>query len=161
VELFVGTEDARSVSVDIERGKTVDLDATPPEPPPAPAPPPGIMPPVSPAAPPIGTRGAPSPVWLWSGVGATALSTAAPITLFFVAHAKHDDADALGAGNTAYAGAKRSYDGWQTAYYASYALPAALAVATAVYALWPRRAEAPRGADVAVSPFGVSVNGRF
>jgi hypothetical protein len=159
VELFVGTEDARSVNVDIERGKTLDLEATPPEPPPAP--PLGFMPAAATASPAIETRGAPSPVLLWSGVGATALSTAAPITLFLVARAKQDDAGALGAGNTAYAAAKRSYDGWQTAYYASYALPASLAAATAVYALWPRRAEPARHASVAVSPFGLEVAGRF
>ena len=47
-------------------------------------------------------------------------------------------AAALGTGNPAYADALSAYNGWRTAYYASYALPIALAAVTLGLAFWPR-----------------------
>jgi hypothetical protein len=154
LELFVGTDQARTITVNVERGATQDIDSTPPEPPPAsPA-----APRPAPAPPPVPPPdGAPS-TWLWVGVGATVLSAAAPVAFYIAANAKRDETDALGAGNTAYAEAQHSYDQLRTAYSVSYALPATLAAATLVYALWPHaRGQAHRGA-LTVLPRGATLS---
>jgi hypothetical protein len=70
--------------------------------------------------------------WLLVGAGATLASFALPVALALRTQAKQDDAEQLGAGNTAYAGARDDYDSARTLYYASYALPLALATATAI-----------------------------
>jgi tetratricopeptide (TPR) repeat protein len=162
LELFVGTEHAKTITVDVERGTTRDIDATPPDPPPPaqqpPAPPPVPSDPVPPALPALPVRADHSPsTWLWVGMGATVLSLAAPVGLYLVAQAKRDDADALGPGNSAYAEALGSYNDWRTAYYVSYALPAALGVATVVYAVLPRASSPPHHAAVAASSRGLTL----
>jgi hypothetical protein len=164
LELFVGTENAETITVDVERGTTQEIDATPPEPPhPAPTPPPTPAP--QPTAPlqvpadlvhPARADRSP-PTWLWVGVGATVLSAAAPVGLYVVAQGKRDAADAFGPGNSAYAGALASYNDWRTAYYVSYALPAALGLATVLYAVWPRGSSPVQHAAVAASPRGVTL----
>ncbi len=142
VEIFVGTNRARLVPVDVEAAKAVHVDTTPPEEP-APPPPPPPEP--------------PSSTLLWIGAGATIASVALPVSLFFVARGKRDDAESLGAGATSYADARSTYTTWRTVYYASYALPAALGIATGVAYLL----RSTPSTTVGVSPGGVSVAGRF
>jgi tetratricopeptide (TPR) repeat protein len=155
LELFVGTENARTVTVNVERGSTQDVDATPPEAAP-------VRPSVVPLSPPAQPSPIPAeramPPWLWLGVGATVLSLAAPVGLYLAAHAKRDEADSLGPGNTAYGEALGTYDQWRMAYYVSYALPATLAAATLTYALWPRVPARPSRGAVSISPGGVALS---
>jgi tetratricopeptide (TPR) repeat protein len=73
--------------------------------------------------------------WLLVGAGATVASLALPIALAFRTQNKRDAAEQLGAGNTAYGGARDDYESARTLYYVSYALPAALAAATAIVVL--------------------------
>jgi hypothetical protein len=145
IEVFVGTNRARLVPVDVEAGKAVHVDTTPPE---EPLPPPSPMP--APSEP-------PSTTLLWIGAGATVASLALPVSFFFVAKAKRDDAESLGAGATAYADARSTYVTWRTAYWVSWALPAALGIATGVaYLLRPTRAT-----TVGIGPSGIALDGRF
>jgi tetratricopeptide (TPR) repeat protein len=161
IQIFVGTAHPRTVTVNAEPGKTQEVDTTPPEivsPPPVGVPFPTLSEPA---------RASP---WPWIGAGATLASGALPLTLFFVASSKSDSAAALGEGNTEYAAARSSYDTWRVAYYVSYALPAALAVAT-VISFVLQRPGGPRRSVSALSitptaipgggPGGVSLSVRF
>jgi tetratricopeptide (TPR) repeat protein len=159
LQLFVGTAHARTITVNVERGTTQEVDATPPDPPAVPQPAILSQAPASDPLPPQADR-SPSP-WLWLGAGATVLSVAAPVGFYLAAHAKRDEADALGPGNTAYAQALGSYNDWRTAYYASYALPAVLAAATVAYAVWPRVPSQTQRAALIASPQGIRLSVGF
>jgi tetratricopeptide (TPR) repeat protein len=125
LELFVGTDHARTMTIEVEAAKSIDIDTSPP-------PTPGAAPPPASAQGPAPEKASPpSNTVVWVLGGATVVSLAAPIALYFVASGKSDDASALGAGNTGYADARATYVSWRTGYYVSYALPAALALATA------------------------------
>jgi len=92
------------------------------------------------------------------------VSFALPLGLLAVAGGKRDDAEALGAGHTGYADARSSYETARTAYYVSYALPAALGLTTAVVWLaWPTEPSAPASPSVGLSvgPTGAFVRGAF
>lgn len=170
VELFVGTRHAKTVRVEIVRGATVPIDTTPPAEPLAPAGP-------SPAAREGSGSGAGGQAsstasggssgrttWLVVGSVVTAASFALPLGLLAVAGGKKDDAEALGTGHTGYADARSSYESARTAYYVSYALPAALGLTTAiVWLTWPSATSAPPSPSVgvAVGPTGAFVRGTF
>lgn len=151
VELSVGTEQARMVTVEVERGKTVVVDATPPEVAHAASPADegepvplavprridlagnGALPEREPPPPPSSPQ-----KWLLLGAAVEPVALALPVSLYFVARDKRIDATALGTGNPAYADARSTYNGWRTATYASYALPMAIAAVTLGLAFWPR-----------------------
>lgn len=160
IELFVGTDHARSVVVAVERGRRVDIDTSPPEASPAPlAPSPAPERHDGPATP----RSRSVEPLVVAGAIATVASVGAPIGLYFVATSKRNDASALGPGNSGYTDARASYETWRTAYFVSYALPVTLGVATAtLYLLRPRGAggEAQR-ASLAVGPGGAAIGGTF
>lgn len=132
VELFVGTDHMRQLTVDVEAGKTAEISTTPPD---VPNPPVEVAPP-TPAPRNPAPQSTATSTWIWVGAGATVASVALPLTTFFVASNDRDKASALGPGNSGYATANSHYETWRTAYYASYALPAALALATAAYAIF-------------------------
>jgi tetratricopeptide (TPR) repeat protein len=133
IELGAGTARARVVTVDVVAGRSVEIDTTDPDDggpeasqPVTPTTPVRVEPPREPTS-----RAA----WIGGGAALTALSFAAPLALYAVGNHDHDSAIALGPGNTAYASAVDRYDTVRTAYFASYALPAALAVATVIVVL--------------------------
>jgi hypothetical protein len=155
IELFVGTDHVKKVSVDVVAGRTVDLDTSPPETAAAPAPP------VSSGAPPP-AAGAASPeprsnTWIWIGAAATVASFALPIATYAVASSEKDDATALGRGNSSYADARDSFERWKTVHYVSYALPATLALATIIYVV----ARPSATTKVAIAPSGVTFHAAF
>jgi hypothetical protein len=156
VTLSVGTEGEHTVPVTIEAGKTQEVDSTPPEPPPATPQPVAVsfVPAPAPAQP-EAQSGVSN--WVWIGAGATLVSAALPAILFAVASTKRDDAAAFPTGSTQYPGARDTYDTWRTAYYASYALPGALAAATVAVLVWPR-AQVHSKTAVAITPAGVSLS---
>jgi hypothetical protein len=86
-------------------------------------------------------------------VALTAASTALPIALTLVAKSKRDDAVALGPGSTRYAAEVDDFHGARTTGEVAWALPAILAVATAVVVF----VELPRGGGAAARrPAGVA-----
>ncbi|MBX3187717.1 MAG: tetratricopeptide repeat protein [Labilithrix sp.] len=152
VDIFVGTQQQKTITFEIVRGQTVDIDTSPPEEPPPPPPPPQETRPLAPA--PDATKRI-----VILGATATAISLAVPLTLFFVAGGKRDDAEQLGRGHSGYADAQSSYDTWRTVYYVSYALPATLALATA--AVWAFGSKSDATPSVAIGPTGAVVHGSF
>ena len=129
IEIFVGTNRAKTIRIEVVRGGAVDVDTSPPDEPPTAAAAPRPNP-----TPEDTTHGAPagrSSTLVLVGAGVTIASVAVPIAFYFVARGKRDDATALGQGNTGYADALSTYDKWRTIYLVSYALPATLAVVTA------------------------------
>jgi len=165
IELFAGTDHAKKIAVQVERGTTVDVETSAPDdttPKPATPPPRATEP--APAPPPDARS---SSTWLYLGA-ATVASLALPITLFFVADGKRDDAEALGAGHTQYADASASFERWQNFYYVSYALPVVLAGFTvgafltrSTSASEPLRAAGATVPRLVVGPGSASVVGRF
>jgi tetratricopeptide (TPR) repeat protein len=154
VELFVGTERARTITVEVKAEQTITVDTSPPA---ESAPDRTAVPVVAPAVVPEPDRGTSS--WVYAGAAATVASIALPITLFLVADGKRDDADSLGTGHTGYSDAASSYEKWRTAYLVSYALPIMLASATGVaWWLGGRRAKDTR---VSVGAGAVFLDGRF
>ncbi len=163
LELFVGTDHVKRVTVDVERGKTVEIDTTPPEdrsttprelsrnttPTPTPAP--------KPAPRPEGSGR--SSTWIWVGAGATIVSFALPLATFVVASNQQDEAVALGRGNSGYDDARSRYETWKTMHHVSYALPAALALATVAYVVF--RPSATSSTTVGIAPGGLSLGGVF
>jgi hypothetical protein len=148
LELFVGTDHVKKLTVEVVPGKTLDIDTSPPEEPPSPAP--VVNPP-----PPAQTKSAEPPPpqsnrWVWIGAAATAVSIAAPVITYVVASQKKDDATALGRGSDGYPAARDSFDSWKTINYVSYALPAVLALATIGYVVFR-----PSPKSVALLPAGL------
>jgi tetratricopeptide (TPR) repeat protein len=142
VELFVGTSEAKTIKVEVVAGKSIDVDTTMADP--------SVQ--VSTTEP---TR-APLPAerssrWTLPLGAAAVVSVALPVTLLFVASAKKDDAVALGTRHPDYAEAKSSYDDFRTAYYVSYALPAALAIAAVATMVWAPKRSGSRGWSTAIS----------
>jgi len=168
IELFVGTDHVRTVTIDVERGKAIDIDTSPPE---SAAPPQPVAVPTgasgndaTAATTPLArdTSATSSSTWLYIGAAATVVSMALPVSFYFVARGKRDDASALGTGNAAYADTRSSYQTWRTLYYGSYALPATLALATGLYVvLRPSSSRSTTSAALGVSPAGVAVSGHF
>lgn len=139
IELFVGTADVKTVSLEVVGGKTLEVDTSPPEP--------NVQ---APARMPSGLaaprqaevrRARPSHTnaWVVGGASAAVVSMALPLSLFVLAGDQREEADALGAGHTRYADAKSSYDLTRTMYLVSYALPVGLAVTTLILFLGGRR----------------------
>src|SRR5262249_44710739 len=134
VELFVGTENARSTTLEIVAGETIEI-ATDAHAERSPIAQPAV------AAPSVSRPTTTQPSWTltWIGVGATVASVGVPVLLYAVASGKRADANALGIGNSTYADARSTFQTWRTLYYASYALPATLAVSTVIYMLFHNR----------------------
>lgn len=151
VEIFVGTDHVKRVRVDVEQGKRVELDTSPPEsepPPPAPAPPK----PQAPEPPPER-----SSTWIWIGAAATTTSLALPIATFVVASNKKSDAESLGIGHSTYADTRASFETWRTLHYVSYAVPAILAAATVAYVVLRPSATTTLG----LTPAGIIARATF
>jgi hypothetical protein len=70
--------------------------------------------------------------WLVGGAALTAASAALPIALAIHTGNERDDAEALSVTSSHYPDAVASFEDARTAYWISYALPAAIAVATAI-----------------------------
>lgn len=138
IELRVGTQDLDSKQITVEAGKTSVIETSPPEEPPKPV---ALAPAPTAAATPPPSSG-PSPL-VWVGVGVTLASVSLPISTFFVAESKRDDASSLSRTSAAYAGAKDTFDTWRTLHYASYAVPVVLAGVTLAYALLSRPSRHP------------------
>jgi tetratricopeptide (TPR) repeat protein len=169
LELGAGTAHVRVVNVDVVAGHSVEIDTTEPDDVPS-----SPIVTASRAAPPVTTTTAttatttphdeastrPLSPWVWLGSGAavTAVSFVLPIALYATGNRDREVASALGPGNTAYASAVDRYDTVRTAYFASSALPAALAVATAVVALTRRDQSSRR---LAASIAGWPLTGTF
>jgi tetratricopeptide (TPR) repeat protein len=130
VEIGTGSSRARRVQVSVVAGGSVDVDASLASPAPAAVQTLG-EPTVEASQPPEAAHRFPT-AWLLVGAGATAASFALPIALALRAQSKRDEAASLGIGNTGYAAALRDYEGARTDYYVSYALPGAIALATAI-----------------------------
>jgi tetratricopeptide (TPR) repeat protein len=147
VDLYVGTENAQTIVVEVERGKTSVVDATPPESDARlqtanraePAPPEPLQRLAVPQRP---AEKQPAPwspqKWLVVGAALEPVAMALPISLYFVARGKRSDAAALGTSNPSYPGARATYNAWYTAYEVSYALPIAIAAVATALGLWPR-----------------------
>ena len=127
IELSPGSPQSRRVTLHVDAGVVLDVEAE--------ADAPKATPPTAPLPAPREKeepRRAFPTAWLLVGAGVTVAAAALPTALGLRASAKHDDAERLGVGNTAYASAVDEFGKARTAYYFSYALPAAFAVATAV-----------------------------
>jgi hypothetical protein len=127
VELFVGTDHVKKVDVTVEKGGAYEIDSTPVEiapPPPTPTTDPRLLPP-----PPIDNDSRARTVAI-IGAGVSIASVALPISLYFVAKSKGDDARDLGAGHTSYPSALDDYNSTRTIYLASYAVPIVLGAVT-------------------------------
>jgi hypothetical protein len=70
--------------------------------------------------------------WLVGGAALTTAAAALPIALAIHTGNERDDAEALGVTSSRYPDAVDSFEGARTAYWISYALPAALAATTAI-----------------------------
>lgn len=161
IELFVGTDHVKTLAVQVEPAKSIDIETSPPSAPgDAARPGASALPPARGAGEGAAPRDAGgSSTWVFIGAGATIASVALPLSLFVVASDKRDDADALGPGHRGYAEARASYESWRTAYYVSYALPAALAVTTVAFVVL--RPSAKASATVGVSGTGLVLGGTF
>jgi tetratricopeptide (TPR) repeat protein len=131
LETHLGTPNARKIRVKLEAGQSQDFRVPAPTPAPAPAPAP------SPAAAPVPAPAHhPFPLgWALAGTAATLAAGAAPLVLGLRAASKRDDAAHLGAGNTQYESAMNDFGSARTAYYVSYAVPAAVLAVSIVVVL--------------------------
>jgi tetratricopeptide (TPR) repeat protein len=144
IEVYVGTNLARKIPIEVEKGKAIDVDtesaeenansassSTPmgvtPPPPNAESP----MEESSPFPPPplVDDDGA-RRTWIVVGASATVLSLALPLSFYFVAKGNRDQAEELGVGHSGYEDARSTAESWRTAYLISWALPAIVAAVT-------------------------------
>lgn len=108
-------------------------------------------------------------VWVATGAALTAVSFVLPGVLFAQADSRRGDAEALGPGHTGYESAVDDFEGARTAYLVSYALPAALGLATLTVATvgWVQIASTPQpskegpSAALGLGPGSLSLHGRF
>jgi hypothetical protein len=152
LEIFVGTDHVKKMRVEVVAGGATDVDTTPPAPPAVEA---RVAGPQDSATPPPPA----SSTWIWIGVGATAVSLAAPMTFYALASGAHNRAEALGPGHSRYADERSSFDTLRTLQYVSYALPAAFALATVGYVLF--RPTAKTAVAAFASPHALGFRGRF
>lgn len=122
IELFSGSSDARTVVVRLTAGTSQTVDTTPPAAPLAPATVVLVAPPEIPPQ-------FPTALVLGGGILAAA-SFVLPIGLGIRATEARESALALGPGHTGYLAAAQRFDDARTTYAASFALPAALGLAT-------------------------------
>lgn len=102
--------------------------------------------------------------WVVAGAGLTVAACALPIALGINAAKRRDDALVLGAGHTDYAAALSTYESARTAYYVSYAAPAAFGALTIVITIVGLGAHGEPQRAVSIAPFadaGLSARGRF
>jgi hypothetical protein len=167
----VGADGAvRQETVKVAAGRAIAIQTTAPRPapqPPEPPPPPKVV--VVEEAPSFPT------VWVLIGAGLTAASFVFPGVMYARASDARDEATALGAGHTDYAGARETFADRYTAYELSYLLPAGLGAVTGVVAVvgaitvatWtpPAEREGVAALTVGCSPMsggaGCNVRGSF
>jgi hypothetical protein len=155
---------ARATRVAVSAGQSVRIDtalkATPTvESKPAPA----VAPPDAPEPVASEERSFPTVVVL-IGVGLTAASFALPGVMWGKAADRFQEAEDLGKGHTGYPDKVEEYDEATTAYYASYALPAALGAITlgvAVYGIIHVSGESSESVSLRVGPGALSLDGHF
>lgn len=147
VELYVGTDQSRVVTVEVKADQTIPVEVSAPTPVVVAPPPPPPRPPEHHTSP-----------WVFVGAGVTVASLALPITLFVVANGKRDDATVFGTGQREYATAQSSFESARTAYLISWLLPVALGAATGIGFYLDRRSADVR---VAVGPMAITLDGRF
>jgi len=98
------------------------------------------------------------------GVGVTAASFALPGVMWGRAADRFQEAEDLGKGHTGYPDKVDEYDGATTAYYASYALPAALGAITlgvAIYGIIHVSGDSTESVSLRVGPGALSLDGHF
>jgi len=137
VEVFwPGLGRGKFIQVTARAGESVAVDTRPPAAPVAPPPEPTTAPPPPLPPPRPEPEAAAFPTtWVLVGAGLTAASFALPIALYTLADDQRTEAELLGQGHTGYAAARDDYDSLRTGYYASYALPGAFGLATAIVAI--------------------------
>lgn len=148
IELFVGTDHVKKIDLPVDKGGSYEIDSTPAE-----ATPPESAPSALPAARPASNAKEPQSsndsdasarTVAIIGAGVSIASVALPISLYFVAKSKGDDARDLGAGHTGYPSALEDYNSARTVYLASYAVPIVLgALTVGLYVVLSGKKSAP------------------
>jgi hypothetical protein len=153
IEIAIGTDRLHKKTVEVEAGKSIEVDTSPPE---EPAPPP--MPRESAPAP--AARGPRNANWLWYGGFATFGALSVPLVLHFVSLRQRSDAEELGQGHPDYASAKSDYETLRTLTFVAYALPAVVATVS-IGGYYFSGGEAKPRASLKIGPTGVAVTGKF
>lgn len=168
VEVHVGTEHAKKISLDVQKGRRIDVDTSLPDDASADVrgPPVAAQPAAGPRNPSRestdGTAGpaARNATWLIVGGVATAASIALPASLYVVARGKRDSAAELGDSHPDYPRARSEFTTWRTAYLVSWSLPTIVAAGTiGAYVLGSSSGKA--SARAVVGPGSIGVAGQF
>jgi hypothetical protein len=114
-ELHTGTARAKERTVHVVAGSVIELSVN------------DVQPPKN-----VSTEAAFPTAWLLGGAALTIASTALPIALAIHTGNERDEAESLGVTHSRYPDAVDSFEGARRAYWISYALPVALAAATAI-----------------------------
>jgi hypothetical protein len=136
VEIGAGTVDARVAQVTLIAGKKTTITAE-------------VLPPTKVEPPTLPRQVAPRPrsfpsAWLVGGAAVSLAAMALPLAFAVDAKNKRDAADTLGAGSTGYPDAVDRFNDARTRYALSWAVPGALALATAAVVLVKILSEPPK-----------------
>jgi hypothetical protein len=153
IEIAIGTDRLQKKSIEVEAGKTIEVDTSPPE---EPAPPPVTQQPIPRPEESATPRNA---NWLWYGGFATFGAFSVPLLLHFVTLRQKTDAEELGPGHPDYGPAKSDYETSRTLTFVAYALPAVVA-AVSIGGYYFSGDSKPRAA-IGISPRGLSLSGSF
>lgn len=98
--------------------------------------------------------------WFVAGLSSTVVSFALPLGLGIRTSELREEALALGPGHTRYADNLDTYEDTRAGYYASFALPIALGVATTIIAVWGISEATSSGSGSAPGAVSFAVDGR-